>query len=44
MNKYEVLYILAPGLDVGEINAQVVMFSFLVTENGGVAVVNKLGL
>ena len=44
MNKYEVLYILAPGLDEAEINAQVDKFSKLVTDNGGEAEVNKWGL
>lgn len=44
MNKYEVLYILAPGLDEAEINAQVDKFSKLVTASGGEAEVNKWGM
>lgn len=44
MNKYEVLYILAPGLEEAEIDAQVDKFSKLVTDNGGEAEVNKWGL
>lgn len=44
MNKYEVLYILAPGLDEAEINANVEKFSKLVGEYGGTAEVDKWGL
>lgn len=44
MNKYEVLYILAPGLEEAEYTANVDKFSKLVTDNGGEAEVDKWGL
>ena len=44
MNKYEVLYILAPGLEEAEYDANVEKFSKLVTDNGGEAEVNKWGI
>ena len=44
MNKYEVLYILAPGLEEAEYDANVEKCSKLVTDNGGEAEVNKWGI
>ena len=44
MNKYEVLYILAPGLEEAKYDANVEKFSKLVTDNGGEAEVNKWGM